>query len=419
MVLGKIELRFSSGHARQITPGRPSKSNKSALNAKNSLNFYRETWIFSCTQILNISILILNEKMKQSAEPIPRRPKPAASDEADFEVDSASDPKSVVKRLKAGEIGVVTDEWPSGLRVLSELRRSIFKKGMESDFQTYREERADYSHASNRLLAPVKEGRIDLKKAPEIGWLDRLYPDVDQFLLSVPELQGLNSSWQWYLKGIQFPVLSERVYPFYGTYFPTRFDHLILFDEWLQNYSAGKKSALDIGTGCGVLAFQMLKFGFQHVTAVDNNPNAILSVLDHLKRYDLGGKVNAIESDLFEKVDAVADLIVFNPPWLPADGDVEGLDRAIYYKEGLFERFFEESIDYLNKQGSLVILFSNLSRKEGLGGIHPVEKEIALNDRYKKVQLIRRDAEAPSKKTRRRAHRKNETVELWELQRVS
>ncbi|WP_205727987.1 hypothetical protein [Flammeovirga pectinis] len=61
--------------------------------------------------------------------------------------------------------------------------------------------------------------------------------------MALHDVQGLNSAWQWNKKGIVLPVLRNKVHPYYGVYFPTRFDHLILFDNWLKRYEGPKKAS--------------------------------------------------------------------------------------------------------------------------------------------------------------------------------
>ena len=61
-----------------------------------------------------------------------------------------------------------------------------------------------------------------------------------EFYVPFPEVQGMNSSWQWYQKGLEVKTLDLTLHPYYGTYFPTRFDHLKLFDKWLKKYDGPK-----------------------------------------------------------------------------------------------------------------------------------------------------------------------------------
>lgn len=318
--------------------------------------------------------------------------------------------------LISGKPILIEDQFPAGLKVLSRLKTQIFGDTAKEEFAAYREKRGEYHMASNRLLVPIQKHRVALENAPEIGWLEKLYHDEEDFFLPFPQVQGLNSSWQWYMKGIDYPVLEEKLHPFYGVYFPTRFDHLYLFDYWLKKYSGPKTTALDLGTGCGVLAFQLLKRDVEMVYATDISPNAILSVMENANRIGVEDRLVAWRSDLFGDIDQKTDLIVFNPPWLPAQKDISGLDRAIYYEPGLFERFFEHARHHVERDGRIAILFSNSARIAGIEQIHPVEFELAENERYKKIKRIKRKAASPSKKSKRRDNREGEYVELWELQ---
>jgi len=382
------------------------------------------------------------------------RPEPSVPETAVPAVTAASDPDAVARRLLEGQSVVIRDAYPTGLKILSRLREHIFGIGKpdKDDFSSYRNRRVQYRNASNRLLVPISGNRIALKKAPAIGWLDELYPDVSDFLLPFPQVQGLNSSWQWFLKGIRFPVLRHEIYPWYGTYFPTRFDHLLLFDRWLGRYRGGRKGALDVGTGCGVLAFMMLERGFEHVLATDINPNSVMTVRQNAMHQRVEDRVDAhvcnlFDSSVFDGYDRRADLIVCNPPWLPGlpertadmdqawnreqgagtdpgtdpdpglspDPDPGLMDLAIYFEPDFFERLFSGASRHLNEDGRLVILFSNLGRAEGVQVRHPVEEELENNRRFVKVRMLRQKAKPPSRKTRRRDHRKEEHVELWEL----
>ncbi len=349
----------------------------------------------------------------------------------------ASDPATASKksnmellaeRLLEGGFVLIRDEFATGLAILMRLREYVFgsKKSAADDFQSYRSKRNVYRDASNRLLVPVEGNRIALKKAPAIGWLDELYPDMSDFFLAFPQVQGLNSSWQWFLKGVRFPVLKHEIYPWHGTYFPTRFDHLMLFDNWLNQYSGNRAVAMDIGTGCGVLAFMLLDRGFKHVLATDINPNAVMTVRENARHQGLDDRIearvsNLFDSGIFDGYGRKSDLIVCNPPWLPMDPDRDTnlLDMAIYFEPDFFDRFFSEAGRCLNENGRLVVLFSNLGQSAGMEAVHPVEEELKNNRRFGKVRMLQRKAKAPSKKTRRRDHRKDEVVELWELRFLS
>lgn len=357
--------------------------------------------------------------MKYNNEHIkPNRPEPILSDGQLLRVTKKTALGPVIQSLLDEKYVLIEDRYHTGMTVLSELKKTIFGNKEKSDFKAYRGKRSEFHEASNRLLVPVRDNKIALDNSPEIGWLKKLYPDTADFMLSFPQIQGLNSSWQWYLKGISYPGLKKKIHPYYGTYFPTRFEHLRLFYNWLKKYSGPKTTGIDIGTGCGVLSFQLLTKGFEKVIASDINSNALISVSKSAEEFGFKDRLDILQSDLFEQVDLKADLIVFNPPWLPAQSEVAGLDYAIYYEPGLFERFFEQAGNYLSAEGRLVMLFSNLAQTEGVSESHPVKAELSKYNRFRKIDLIEKKAAKASHKTKRRSHRKNEMIELWVLEKI-
>ena len=326
------------------------------------------------------------------------------------------DPMDAVDALIEGDYVLIVDYFSSGLSVLNALKAHLKKEYSDQSFQGQRDYRAKYRELSHRLVLLVSNNKLTVRKSPEIGWLKSLYPDMPEFLLPFPQVQGLNSSWQWQEKGIFIPVLGRKIRPFFGTYFPTRFEHLILFDNWMKRYEGENKSAMDIGIGSGVLSLQMLKHGFGKIYATDTNPNAIVGVNEELKRSRLESKVDLMHGDLFANCSEETELIVFNPPWLPASHDLEGIDQAIYYDKDLFPRFFAEAVKHLKPNGQVAILFSNLGEITGVGEEHPIKKELAEGGRFKEELFIYKAVKAASTKTQRNQKwRSQEKVELWVL----
>jgi methylase of polypeptide subunit release factors len=226
----------------------------------------------------------------------------------------------------------------------------------------------------------------------------------------------MNSSWQWYQKGLEVKTLNLTLHPYYGTYFPTRFDHLKLFDKWLKKYDGPKTNAIDMGVGSGVLSFQLIQNGFENITAIDTNKNAIIGVSEESKRLGYEDKMTLIHGDLFENCDVKADVIVFNPPWLRAKHELEeGIDKAMYYEEELFPRFFEQAQKHLAPEGKIVLIFSNLAEVVDEESIHPIIEELQKNKRFRKELHLKRDVRASSRRTKRRDSRDKEKVELWVL----
>ena len=326
------------------------------------------------------------------------------------------DTAETVDEMLEGKYVLVEEFYSNGLQVLNELKKNLLHKYTDKSFQGQRDYRAAFREASHRLLLKVKDNQLLVKKSPDFGWLELLYPDVSEFYVSFPGVQGMNSSWQWYKKGLEVKTLDLTIHPYYGTYFPTRFDHLKLFDKWLKRYDGAKTNAIDIGVGSGVLSFQLIQNGFEHIYASDTNKNAIIGVSKEIKRLGYESKITLHHGDLFEDCDVKADLIVFNPPWLFAKHTLEeGIDKAMYYEEDLFPRFFEQALEHLTPEGKVILIFSNLAQVVDEESTHPIIEELQKNNRFRKELHLRRDVRASSRRTKRRDSRDTEKVELWVL----
>jgi 16S rRNA G966 N2-methylase RsmD len=318
--------------------------------------------------------------------------------------------------MVAAKYVLVEEYYSNGLQVLAELKKNLLDIYTDKSFQGLREYRSAFREASHRLLLKVKDNKLTVKKCPDIGWLELLYPDASEFYISFPEIQGMNSSWQWYKKGIEIKTLDLILKPYYGTYFPTRFDHLKLFDKWLKKYDGSKEKVIEIGVGSGILSFQLIQNGFENIFATDTNKNAIIGVSQECKRLGFENNITLNHGDLFENCDIKADLIVFNPPWIKAKHKLEeGIDKAMYYEEELFPRFFEQAKEHLNPDGKIVLIFSNLAEVVDDNSTHPIIEELRNNKRFRKDLHLRRDVRASSRRTKRTDSRSNEKVELWVL----
>jgi len=328
----------------------------------------------------------------------------------------ATDVKLTIKALEAGKPILITAFYSNGLLLLKELQMHLKRKLPNVSFQEQREYRSEYRKLSNLILIEIADHKLAVKKSPSIGWLEKLYPETSDFLLSFPQIQGLNSSWQWYQNGVSIPVLRNKIHPYYGTYFPTRFEHLELFDNWLKRYKGAKKSAIDVGIGSGVLSLQMIKYGFQKVFGTDTNPNAIIGLEEFMGDTKLSRKIELDFGHLFGRWVKQTELIVFNPPWLPELHNLDNIDDAIYYNEKLFPDFFEEAKQRLLPDGKLVLIFSNLAQITNVAKEHPIEKELSEGGRFQLEKCLKKLVKAASDKTKRNQHwRSSEEVELWVL----
>jgi len=288
-----------------------------------------------------------------------------------------------------------------------------------NDYPSSRANRDKLKQLTSRLFVRIVDHSMHLQKSPHIPWLKEFYPDLNDFFLPFTDVLGMNGSYQWFTAGVEFPKLEHRVHPYYGVYFPTRTEHLLLFDEWL-NDNKGIRNAIDIGTGCGVLSFYMLKHGVENVLATDINPNAMYGLLLDIQRLGLEPKVMLMQANLFSGVDVKdRELVVINPPWIPAE-TFGSIDIAMYYTNDFFANFFSQAALKLSLNSRLVILFSSFAQAAGISWDHPIRRELESNTRfsladYKQVSLKQ---QLSSKKSWLSEVRSNEKVELWELKLV-
>ena len=347
------------------------------------------------------------------------KPEPIATGTKAIPFVRGTDVAATIEALKQGEFVVVKERYSDGVTLLKELHRNLKLTLPHKSLPEQRAYRAEYFKVSNRVWLEIVDQKLGVKKAPSIGWLEKLYPENNHFYLSFPQVQGLNSAWQWYERGISLPVLRAKLHPYYGVYFPTRFEHLVLFEQWLQQYEGPKKSAMDIGIGCGVLTMQMIQKRWQKVYATDTNPNAIVGMTEFMGTTKLARKIDLDFGHLFGKWEQQTELIVFNPPWLPETHDSSSIDSAMFYNETLFPEFFAEAKKRLLPEGKLVMIFSNLAQVTNVTANHPIEMELANGGRFKLEGCLRKAVGAASSKSKRDQHwRATEEVELWVLTHV-
>lgn len=352
------------------------------------------------------------------SELIPNKPIPSLLDKTLRTFVKGTNVRSTIGFLEEGKAILIQDFYSDGLTLLKALHEYLKQKLPNESFKDQQAYRAAYFTLSNLIVLEIKDQKLSAKKSPSIGWLKMFYPENNHFFLSFPQIQGLNSSWQWYTNGVSIPVLRNKVHPYYGTYFPSRYEHLEIFDNWLKRYKGHKKTAIDVGVGCGVLSLQMIQHGFQKVFATDVNPNAIIGLKESMGSTKLSRKLEMDLGSLFGKWEKPTELILFNPPWLPLpqSHDFGGLDEAMFYTDHLFTDFFAAAKERLLPDGNLIVIFSNLGKLANLRTEHPIEKELKEGNRFELQRCFKKSVRKASTKTKReQTVRSKEEVELWVL----
>lgn len=314
----------------------------------------------------------------------------------------------VLDRIVGGELAVVRTGLGLARELLAGLRDRLPAPPKTAPNPERRAHRRAFRELSDRLLVPIAKGRIDLKGAPEVPLLAQLYPERSRFGLPALDVERLIRADRIEREGIHLAVLGHRVHPYFGTYAPTRTEHLELFGTWLSGWKGPRDRAIDVGTGCGVLAMMLARAGFSHVLATDVSANAIESVRRELARRPM--PIEPVCTDLLGP-DPRADLVVFNPPWVAGEVEEE-LDRALVFEDGLFERFFERAHAALGPEGRVVLVFSNAIRLMQPDHPHPIDAELERG-RFELVDKLQRRVK-PSEGRRTR-----ERVQVWELRPVA
>jgi hypothetical protein len=146
------------------------------------------------------------------------------------------------------------------------------------------------------------------------------------------DLMGMISAHEWRKKGVEIAALGEaphnRIHPHYGVFSPVRGEYIdLVATAPLPTPSAAPLVAFDIGTGSGVLAAVLVRRGVPQVVATETDSRALACAMANLKQLGVLAQVHVVRADLFPE--GTADLVVCNPPWLPARPS-SPIEHAVY-----------------------------------------------------------------------------------------
>ena len=120
---------------------------------------------------------------------------------------------------------------------------------------------------------------------------------------------------------------------------------------------------LDMGTGSGIQAVTAaLKQDVASVLAVDITPEALREAEKRADNAGVSGKISFLLSDLFDEVNGRYNWIIFNSPYLPSEGAAD--EHAWAGGAELIERFLAGALDHLEPEGSILLIYSNLSEPD-------------------------------------------------------
>jgi methylase of polypeptide subunit release factors len=297
-------------------------------------------------------------------------------------------------------------------------RRPVRPGGAPADvFHRHRQATGRRAQLLNRVLVELGPGHtLDLSHAPDVSHACReAYgsPPPGHLLLPLPELLGVLGAHQWRVRGVLVPALGTTIHPHYGVFAPTRQEYvdLVAGVSW-----PSVTTAFDIGTGTGVLAVLLARRGAERVVATDIERRAVACARDNVRRLGLAGRVRVEHQDLFPP--GRADLVVCNPPWLPAE-PTSSLEAAVYDPGArMLRRFLHGLPDHLTPGGEAWLILSDLAERLGL------RAELARMAVEAGLIVAGRHDIRPHHRTHRRgdplsAHRAAEITSLWRLSTTS
>ncbi|MBK6386563.1 MAG: class I SAM-dependent methyltransferase [Rhodoferax sp.] len=244
-------------------------------------------------------------------------------------------------------------------------------------FHLHRQAQAQRARVLSMVLIPFNaDYGIALRRAPDArlacteAWGPSDVADGPS-VASLRELLGLISAHEWRKKGVEIAALGEppnnRIHPHYGVFSPVRGEYVGLVAVAplpAPTDAHASFRAFDIGTGTGVLSAVLVRRGVGDVVATDHDPRALACAQKNLARLGVAGQVHLVKTDLFPE--GLANLIVCNPPWLPARAS-SPIEHAVYDEDSrMLLGFLRGLTAHLAPGGEGWLIMSDLAEHLGL-----------------------------------------------------
>jgi methylase of polypeptide subunit release factors len=248
------------------------------------------------------------------------------------------------------------------------------------DFHLHRQAQAQRARVLGMLLIGLDaDYGIALKRAPDARLActaDWGAPGTDAApsVVSLRELLGLISAYEWRKNGVEIPALgpapNNRIHPHYGVFSPQRGEYVGLVQQAPLPGAPESLVVFDIGVGTGVLTAVLARRGVGRMVATDLDPRALACAQDNLQRLHIrvsdgaGATVQLLQTSLFPP--GLAHVIVCNPPWLPARASAP-IERAVYDEgSGMLLGFLAGLAAHLEPGGEGWLVLSDLAEHLGL-----------------------------------------------------
>jgi len=246
-------------------------------------------------------------------------------------------------------------------------------------FHLHRQAQSQKARILGMLLIEVSVGyHINLRRAPDIkAACEHAYgKEAKSFVISLRELLGVVGAYEWHKNGVDVPAINGKIYPSYGVFSPIRGEYLDLVDK--APLPTPCNLAFDIGTGTGVLAAILAHRGIKSIIATDNSERALNCAQHNIDQLNMKNTITMVNADLYpDTSDSKADLIVCNPPWLPARPS-SVLESAVYDDGSKMLKGFLNGLKaHLSDSGEGWLILSDFAEHLGLRTREELEGWIA------------------------------------------
>lgn len=289
-------------------------------------------------------------------------------------VDDSLSADAAWRLLAAGEALLWCGDWVNARHLLQALarraERRINRPGKApatpaAAFAAHRARQGERAGVLARLLVEVgPDCRVPLRRAQSVAepcrevWGE---PDGSASLVSLRELLALVSAHEWRKKGVFVPAAGGRIHPHYGVFSPLRGEYVDLVAQAPLPVAAANCLAFDIGTGSGVLAAVLAQRGVARIVATDLAPRALACAGDNFARLGRTTQIELCRADLFPAGEA--DLVVCNPPWLPAE-PTSPVEYAVYDPDSRMLRGFLAGLAaHLRTNGEGWLIISDIAER--------------------------------------------------------
>ncbi|MFF5497320.1 methyltransferase [Streptomyces aquilus] len=287
-------------------------------------------------------------------------------------------------------------------------------------FHLHREARGRRARLLGRLIVLLEDDHtLALRRAPDVrqACAEAYGAPSGRTAVALTELLGVLGARQWRERGVEVPALGARIHPHYGVFSPVRGEYVDLVAR--APLPASCRTAFDLGTGTGVLAAVLARRGVGHVAATDIAPRALACARDTVRRLGLGGRVEVVGPALFPE--GRADLVVCNPPWLPAR-PTSAVEQGVYDPDGeMLHGFLNGLADHLVPGGEGWLILSDLAEHLGLRSRHELLSGIEAAGLRVVGRLDTRPRHPRARDTADPLHaaRSAEVTSLWRLRRAA